>query len=375
LANRTPLYDWHVAHGARMVDFAGWDMPIQYTSIIEEHQAVRNAVGIFDISHMGRLWFEGPDSLDLIQKIYTNNAATMKEGQIRYGLICNERGGILDDVLVYRWQDGFGMVVNASNREKIVAWIASQQEVKPLQITDAAGRALGSFLPAAVHDVTTQGFMVAVQGPQAVDWCRGLVPAAVETLPYYHGFRTTYEGKPCSVSRTGYTGEDGLEFMVGAEQAQKLWEDLLSRGAMPCGLGARDTLRLEAAMPLYGHELTEDIEPFQAGLGWAVKMDKGDFIGREALMRRRQDKSLRQRVGLELEGKRLAREGASIMKDNKSIGTVTSGTFAPTLAKAIAMAYVDPAYTQPGTTCEIDVRGKPAPARVVPSPFYKRVQS
>jgi len=375
LANRTPLYDWHVAHGARMVDFAGWDMPIQYSSIIEEHQAVRTGVGIFDISHMGRLWFEGPDSLDLIQKIYTNNAATMKEGQIRYGLICNERGGILDDVLVYRWPDGFGMVVNASNREKIVAWIASQQGVKPLQITDAAGQALGSFLPAAVRDVTTQGFMVAVQGPQAVDRCRGLVPAAVETLPYYHGCRTTYEGKPCSVSRTGYTGEDGLEFIVSAEQAQKLWEDLLSRGALPCGLGARDTLRLEAAMPLYGHELNEDIDPFQAGLGWAVKMDKGDFIGREVLMRRRQDKSLRQRVGLELEGKRLAREGASIMKDNKTIGTVTSGTFAPTLAKAIAMAYVDPAYTPPGTTCEIDVRGKPAPARVVPLPFYKRVQS
>jgi aminomethyltransferase len=194
-------------------------------------------------------------------------------------------------------------------------------------------------------------------------------------LSYYHGCRTTYEGKPCSVSRTGYTGEDGLEFMVSAEQAQKLWEDLLSRGAIPCGLGARDTLRLEAAMPLYGHELTEDIDPFQAGLGWAVKMDKGNFIGREALMRRWQDRTLRQRVGLELEGKRLAREGASVMKDNKTIGTVTSGTFAPTLAKAIAMAYVDPAYTPPGTTCEIDVRGKPAAARVVPLPFYKRVQS
>jgi aminomethyltransferase len=342
-----------------MVDFAGWDMPIQYTSIIEEHQAVRSAVGIFDISHMGRLWFEGPDSLDLIQKIYTNNAATMKQGQARYGLICNERGGILDDVLVYRWPDGFGMVVNASNREKIVAWIASQHGTKKV----------------SVLDTTTQSFMVAVQGPQAVERCRGLVPAAVETLPYYHGCRTTYEGKPCSVSRTGYTGEAGLEFIVSAEQAQKLWEDLLSRGAIPCGLGARDTLRLEAGMPLYGHELMEDIDPSQAGLGWAVKMDKGDFIGREALMRRRQDKSLRQRVGLELEGKRLAREGASIMKDNKTIGTVTSGTFAPTLAKAIAMAYVDPAYTQPGTTCEIDVRGKPAAARVVPLPFYKRVQS
>jgi aminomethyltransferase len=342
-----------------MVDFAGWDMPIQYTSIIEEHQAVRTGVGVFDISHMGRLWFEGPDSLELIQKIYTNNAATMKEGQVRYGLICNERGGILDDVLVYRWPDGFGMVVNASNREKIVSWIASHQEAEKT----------------SVLDVTSQGFMVAVQGPRAVAMCQGLVPADVNKLPYYYACRSTYQNTPCSVSRTGYTGEDGLEFIVSAAQAQKLWEDLLSRGAIHCGLGARDTLRLEAGMPLYGHELTEDIDPFQAGLGWAVKMDKGDFIGREALARRKLDKSLRKRVGLELEGKRLAREGASIMKDGKVIGQVTSGTFAPTLAKPIAMAYVDPACVSPGTICEVDVRGKPAAAKVVPFPFYKRTKS
>jgi aminomethyltransferase len=342
-----------------MVDFAGWDMPIQYSSIIEEHQTVRTAAGIFDISHMGRLWFEGPESLDLIQSIYTNNSATMKEGQIRYGLICNERGGILDDVLVYRWPNGFAMVVNASNREKIVRWIARHQNSKKT----------------SVLDVTSQTFMVAVQGPKAMDLCRGLVPESIEKLPYYHGCWTTYEGKRCSVSRTGYTGEVGLEFIVIAEQAQVLWEVLLKRGAKPCGLGARDTLRLEAAMPLYGHELTEDIDPFQAGLGWAVKMDKGDFIGREAMARRREDKTLRQRVGLELEGKRLAREGASVLKDGKEIGKVTSGTFSPTLAKAIAMAYVDPACAQPGTTCEIDIRGKPAAAGVVPLPFYKRIKS
>lgn len=354
LANRTPLYDWHVAHGARMVDFAGWDMPIQYTSIIEEHQAVRTAAGIFDISHMGRLWFDGTDSLGFIQRIFTNNAATMKEGQIRYGLVCHEQGGILDDVLVYRWADGYAMVVNASNRERIVAWLARHE--------------------VPVKDLTPQSFMVAVQGPRAIALCQDFVPADIDGLPYYHGCKTTYRGTPCTVSRTGYTGEDGLEFIVSAELSKVLWEELLKRGAKPCGLGARDTLRLEAAMPLYGHELTEEIDPFQAGLGWAVKMDKGDFIGREALARRKRDKTLRQRVGLELDGKRLAREGASITKDGKAIGTVTSGTFAPTLAKAIAMGYVDPTWAAPGTACEVDVRGKPAVARVVALPFYRRTK-
>ena len=183
---------------------------------------------------------------------------------------------------------------------------------------------------------------------------------------------TQYRGKGCVVSRTGYTGEDGLEIMIGAGQAVELWEDLLSRGAKPCGLGARDTLRLEAAMPLYGHELTEDIDPFQAGLGWAVKLDKGDFIGRDSLLRRRDDSTLRRRVGLEVEGRRPAREGAKVLHSGREIGEVTSGTLTPTLNKAVAMAYVDPELTQPGTALEVDIRGKPAPARVVPMPFYRR---
>ncbi len=346
-----------------MVDFAGWDMPIQYTSIIEEHQAVRTAAGIFDISHMGRLLFEGPDALNLVQLLFTNNAATMKPGQVRYGLICNDKGGILDDVLVYRWPDSFGMVVNASNREKIVTWITEHQ---------------GNF-SGQIHDLTFQTGMVAVQGPDALPLCIGVTvwwesvpPPDLENLPYYHACRASFLGKPCTISRTGYTGEEGFEFMVGADQAQALWDDLVGIGATTCGLGARDTLRLEAGMPLYGHELTEEIDPFQAGLDWAVKMDKGDFIGREALLRRREDKTLRRRVGLEVEGKRIAREGAIVILDGKEIGKVTSGTFSPTLAKAIAMAYLEPAYTKVGTLCQVDVRGKAAPARVVPLPFYRR---
>jgi aminomethyltransferase len=305
---------------------------------------------------MGRLSFGGPDSLALIQRVYTNNAATLKDGQVRYGLICNDNGGIRDDVLVYRWPYGYAMVVNASNREKIVGWLAESK---------------GSF-NVDVHDQTKDTCMIAVQGPQALDLCRGLTEADASKLDYYHATPTTYKGKPCVVSRTGYTGEVGVEYMVAAGQGVQLWEEILARGARPCGLGARDTLRLEAAMPLYGHELSEDIDPFQAGLGWSVKLDKGDFRGREALVRRRQDSKLRQRVGLELQGKRIAREGAKVLAKGKEIGIVSSGTFGPTVSKSIAMAYIDPAFKEPGTMLEIDIRGKAEPARIVPLPFYKR---
>ena len=356
MALRTPLYDWHISHGARMVDFAGWDMPVQYTSIIEEHQAVRTAAGLFDISHLGRFSFGGADALALIQKVYTNNAAAMRHMQVRYGLICNDKGGIRDDVLVYRWPYGYAMVVNASNREKIVAWLAQQQ---------------GTF-KVEVQDQTLQTCMIAVQGPKALDLCRNLTEADASELGYYFAAPTRYQGKNCVVSRTGYTGEDGVEYMVAAEQGKQLWEELIKRGARPCGLAARDTLRLEAAMPLYGHELSEDIDPLQAGLGWAVKFDKDDFVGREALLGLRRGTVRRRRVGLELEGKRIAREGAAVTAGGQAIGQVTSGTFSPTKNMAIVMAYVDPKFTTPGTTCEVDVRGKPAPARVVPLPFYKR---
>jgi aminomethyltransferase len=359
MANRTPLFDWHAARGARLVDFAGWDMPIQYCTIIEEHTSVRSAAGLFDISHMGRLSFAGPDALALIQYVYTNNAATMKDGQVRYGLVCNEQGGIRDDVLVYKWPYGYAMVVNASNREKIVAWLAKHRGSHQVEITDQ----------------TMSTAMVAIQGPLAVSLCEGLTETDASKLAYYFATPTRYRDKPCVVSRTGYTGEDGLEFMVPTALAVPLWEDLLARGAKPCGLGARDTLRLEAAMPLYGHELSEETDPFQARLVWAVKMDKGDFLGRAALERRRADKSLPVRVGLALQGKRLAREGADVLHKGAVVGRACSGTFAPTLQKAIAMAYVAPAQAAVGTDLEVDIRGKVEAARVVPLPFYKRPKS
>jgi aminomethyltransferase len=356
MPQRTPLYDWHVAHGGRMVDFAGWDMPVQYTSIVDEHQATRTACGLFDISHMGRLSFAGADGLAWIQQVFTNNAATMKDGQVRYGLVCNAQGGIRDDVLVYRWPDGWAMVVNAGNRAKIVDWLAEHKARRDVQVIDQ----------------TVDTCMVAVQGPKALQQCRGLTEADADVLAYYYATPTRYRGKPCVVSRTGYTGEDGLELIVGKDQAVELWEELIKRGGKPCGLGARDTLRLEAAMPLYGHELSEEIDPFQAGLAWAVKLDKGDFIGREALLRRKEDAALRQRVGLELEGKRPAREGCEVRLGSATVGRVTSGTLTPTLNKAIAMAYVDRASMAPGTKLSVDVRGKAEPARVVSLPFYKR---
>jgi aminomethyltransferase len=290
--------------------------------------------------------------------VFTNNAATMKDFQARYGLVCNEKGGVCDDVLVYRWPYGWAMVVNASNRVKIVAWLGEHKGNRNVEVIDQ----------------TEQTCMVAVQGPKAIAICQGLTEADLGQLPYYYAAPTRYKGKGCVVSRTGYTGEDGVEIMLVAAQAVELCDELLARGAKPCGLGARDTLRLEAAMPLYGHELTEAIDPLSAGLGWAVKFDKGDFIGRNALMRVQQDNTHLVRIGLELEGKRIAREGAAVLRDGQSIGKVTSGTFAPTLNKALAMAYVDPAHSAVGTTCAVDVRGKAEAARVVALPFYRRTK-
>lgn len=375
MALRTALYDWHVARGARMVDFAGWDMPVQYGSIIDEHQAVRTSAGLFDISHMGRLVFEGPDALELIQRVYTNDAAAMKPGQVRYGLVCNERGGILDDVLVYRLDPGWLMVVNASNREKIIRWLDRQRGSKDVRVAD----------------ITAAWPMVAVQGPRAVELVGALLESprwrpegggSIEALKYYHLLlpASLRAGAPQGkiISRTGYTGEDGFEIILPESPLHALVEDLFATAARigidlrPCGLGARDTLRLEAAMPLYGHELSEEIDPYQAALGWAVKPEKGDFVGRDAMLRRKENGQLPRRVGLELQGRRIAREGAAVVRDGTEVGRVTSGTFAPFLSKAIAMAYVQPNLTAPGTACGVDVRGKAAPARVVSLPFYRR---
>ena len=353
---RTPLYDWHVSHGARMVPFGGWDMPVQFSGILAEHKAVRGAAGLFDISHMARLSFGGDGALAFLEHVFTNSVGTMKFDQVRYGLICNEHGGILDDVLVYRWPYGFSMVVNASNREKILAWFEQQR----------AGFAV------EMGDLTEDTTMVAVQGPKALELCAGMFDFDPTSLKYYFARPTLYCTFPCVVSRTGYTGEDGLEIIVPNSLAVSLWEELVSRGALPCGLGARDTLRLEASMPLYGHELTEQIDPIRAGLGWAVKPDKGEFVGRHAIRQVIAESPSSVRVGLELDGKRAAREGCRILADGSPIGSVTSGSFAPTLEKSIAMGYVTSAHSAIGTNLTVDVRGSLIPATVVKMPFYSR---
>lgn len=364
--HKTALYDWHVEHGARMVDFAGWWMPIQYGSIVEEHVATRTAATLFDVSHMGRLQFHGTRAAEFLDGIVTRRVADLREGQIKYGLITNQQGGILDDVLVYRLEDHHGhpvvsMVVNAGNREKILAWLHEQQP----------GR-----WGVDIEDRTSSTCMIAVQGPAAIRWLTPHLDVGLDNLPYYHGCNCHFDGQPITCSRTGYTGEDGCELIVAAADACAIWEALMAsdapRGVRAAGLGARDTLRLEAAMPLYGHELSERINPIQAGLDFAVNLKNRKFIGSDAILAAKSDPALTRRVGLRLEGKRVPREGYAICAGAQQVGTVTSGTFSPTLDYPIAMGYVAPRHAVSETSLEVDIRGRREPATVIELPFYRR---
>ncbi len=340
-------------------------MPVQFTSIIQEHAATRSAIGLFDISHMGRLEFIGANALALLDRLVTRSVVQLKPGGIRYALVTNEQGGILDDVLVYHLPrpDGSSrvlMVVNASNRDKIVHWIESQRNDDD----------------ATLVDLTSDTAMIAVQGPAAVALVDPMLDVSLAKMKYYSGAIAQLDGSEVIVSRTGYTGEDGCELWVPADQAMPLWQRLLdlgqSEGAVPVGLAARDTLRLEAAMPLYGHELSEQIDPYQAGLAFAVQLDQHDFIGHSALVTAQKNTSRPVRVGLSLEGRRVPREHYPILSDGVAIGEVTSGTFSPTLQHPIAMGYVPAQLSGVGTSLEIDIRGRLVPATVVALPFYRR---
>jgi aminomethyltransferase len=364
---QTPLYSWHVSHGGRMVDFAGWSMPVVYGSIVAEHRATRSACGLFDVSHMGRLRIDGPHAERFLDSLLTRRVAAMKPGQVRYSLLTNDEGGILDDVLVYHLapEQGaayFALVVNASNRLTILDWLDLHRGGAEIEI----------------HDTTVDSAMFAVQGPRALEIARPLASVDPGTLGYYRGGECSIVGSQGIISRTGYTGEDGCELIVPAGAAVELWEALDARaaevGGMAAGLGARDTLRLEAGMPLYGHELNERIDPFQAGLDFAVNLEGRSFPGRAALERRRADRTLCVRVGWKLAGKRVAREGQNVLVGGETIGAVTSGTFSPSLDVPIAMGYVRREFARPGSKVEIDIRGHRAPAETVELPFYRRTR-
>lgn len=361
MGRQTPLHAWHVDAGARIIDFGGWDMPVIYTSILEEHAATRSAAGLFDISHMGRLRFEGTDAVRFLDHVLTNRVDDLRIGQARYALVLNESGGILDDVLVYRMADWHLLVVNASNREKLLAWFERQRAGFDVTLTD----------------LTRDFAMVACQGPSAPALSATVLGQSLEGVGYYTALESRYRGEPAIVSRTGYTGEDGFEWIVPHSLAETLWNELLDRGsavgARPVGLGARDTLRLEAGMPLYGHELSEEIDPLQAGLGWAVKAEHKDFVGKAALREWPADRPIR--VGLRLEDKRIAREGYAIEDKGVVVGHVTSGTFAPTVGASIAMGYVARTLARPGQSLEARIRGAAVAAQVVSLPFYKRKKS
>ncbi len=356
---KTPLHDWHQAHKGRLVEFGGWSMPVQYSTIIEEHNAVRQRVGLFDISHMGRLKFEGSEALAWLEKVTTNHVSKLVPGQIQYSLMVAEDGGILDDLLIYRRPDGLAMVCNAASRPRVLAQLEKYRQ----------------GFDAHLIDQTLETAMIAVQGPAALATAQRHFDEALTDVPYYHCVEGTFLGTPAIASRTGYTGEDGFELIVPNDRAVDTWEALMDAGRVfgivPAGLGARDTLRFEAAMPLYGHEMDETVNPYAAGLGWAVKLKKGDFVGRDALLKFKGEPGT-VRVGLEIVGKRIPRQGYPVKQDGREVGVVTSGTFSPTLARPLAMASVSPEVSALGTPLTVDVRGQEEPARVVPLPFYRR---
>lgn len=364
MLKHTPFHDFHVKCGAKLVEFAGWEMPILYRSIADEHAQTRNSGSIFDVSHMGRIHFSGPDVVTFLNLVLTRNVAEQKVGQSRYSLVCNAAGGILDDVIISKDVKNWILVCNASNREKLHRHFVDVRQKRDLDFD--------------MSDQTESTGMVAIQGPKVIERLAGVLPVDVKAMKRY-GFESgTYMGLlKFTVFRSGYTGEDGVEVIIPAKIAGMAMNliagktDKPDATIKPAGLGARDTLRLEAGMPLYGHELSEKIDPLSAGLGWAVDLNK-DFIGAEALRKIQAEGPKRKLVGLELEGKRIARQGSPVVADGSSVGEVTSGTLSPTLQKSIAMAYVDANRSAEGTALAIDLKGMTVPAKVVKLPFYKK---
>jgi len=357
--NETPLTRWHQQHGARMTDFHGWLMPLQYSSITDEHLAVRKAAGLFDLCHMGRICLTGPDRIAFAQRMTTADVAAMDKGEVNYGFLCNPEGGVVDDITIYRAEDHVQLVVNGANRLKAFEWLQRNRAGSNVGIEDASDR-LG---------------MIAIQGPLAEAVVQKETDCALSSIRYYHFDLATLAGVTMIVSRTGYTGEDGFELYLDSGGCERVWEALMKRGEghglVPIGLGARDTLRLEAAMPLYGNELSDATTPFEAGLGKFVVIQKPDFMGRQALLERSKQVSKRL-VCIVMEERAIPRTGYGVFVDQTRVGEVTSGTFSPMLAQGIAMAYVDVARAKQDTSLAVEIRGKRCPARVIRRPFYSR---
>ena len=360
---KTPLYDAHVKAGGKIVPFAGYLLPVQYgTGVITEHMAVREKAGLFDVSHMGEVLCQGKDALANLQKLLTNDFTNMVDGQARYSPMCNENGGTVDDLIVYKREDNdYFIVVNAANKDKDYQWMLDHQ-----------------FGEVTFTDASSEYGQIALQGPKAMEILKKLT--AEENIPkkYYHAvFDTEVAGIPCIISKTGYTGEDGVELYLASENAEKMWDALLEagkdEGLIPCGLGARDTLRMEAAMPLYGHEMDDEISPLETGLKFAVKMGKEeDFIGKKAMEECGEPKITR--IGLKVTGRGIIREHQDIYVGEKKIGHTTSGTHCPFLGYPIAMALVDAGSVEIGNKVEVDVRGRKVEAEVIALPFYKRAK-
>ena len=371
---RTPFHPWSAERGARFVDFAGWEMPMSYGSIIDEHHACRTGAAFFDVSHMGRLRFTGRHARKFLDRVCTRQIMGMERGMVRYSLVCNERGGVRDDVLVYCYdEDDYMMVVNASNRLKILDWFGAVKAKENMTF--------------AMDDVTESTAMAAIQGPKVIEMV-GTMSREIPTLKRYRFAEKSLMVAKLTVSRTGYTGEDGVELVMGSTVAKFVLPMLLrekdgvAAAVRPCGLGARDSLRTEASMPLYGHEITEEIDPISAGLSFAVKLDKGSadsregrFIGQDALEAIAKAGPKHKLVGFEVEGRRAARQGMGIHRGGEHVGHVTSGCLSPTLDKVIAMGYVPSELAAEGTEFEIDLGKSRTAAKIVKMPFYNPVRA
>lgn len=360
---RTELYREHVGLGAKLVEFGGWEMPVQYSGIVAEHHAVRHAAGLFDVCHMGEFAVEGPGALDYLQGLVPNNVAKLGDGQALYTQICLENGGTIDDLLIYYLApERYMVVVNAGTMANDWAWFSQHHQ----------GR---DDVMLANHSAQTG--LIALQGPRALDILHTLTDADLPAIAYYHSKPGTVAGIACTISRTGYTGEDGFELYHPIQHSPALWRAVLAAGQplglLPAGLGARDTLRLEAGFCLYGHELTEQITPLEADLGWSVRLKKGhEFIGREALARQKAEGVPRTRIGVILHDRAVARADCPIWHDGQQVGALTSGTMSISLGKPIGMGFVPPHLATPGTMLEVEVRGKRMAAEVVKMPFYQR---